>query len=233
MAHRCGGALAPENTLAGFAIAALLGCGGVEFDVMLSAEGTPWLIHDETLERTTNGCGKVCESTDAVLAGLDAGCMHHRAYAGVRLPRFEAALTECRRLNLRANIEIKPAIGHDAATATRVARMAAEAAGLAGSLLLSSFSEEALHVARREAPQLPRALLVEALPSDWHARCVSLGVIAVHANSALLTHAQAQAIKRAGLHLAVYTENAPVHAQELFAWGVDCLITDRPDIVHA
>ena len=86
IAHRCGGALAPENTLAGLPIAAALGYRAVEFDVMLSADGTPWLIHDETLERTTDGQGKVCDSGDAVLATLDAGARHHRAFKGCRYP---------------------------------------------------------------------------------------------------------------------------------------------------
>lgn len=61
-AHRCGGALAPENTLAGLRMAAQLGCRAVEFDVMLSADASPWLIHDETLERTTGGSGRVCHA---------------------------------------------------------------------------------------------------------------------------------------------------------------------------
>ena len=65
-AHRCGGALAPENTLAGLRVAAAKGIRAVEFDVMLSADVSPWLIHDETLERTTSGVGKLCDTPDAV-----------------------------------------------------------------------------------------------------------------------------------------------------------------------
>ena len=67
VAHRCGGALAPENTLAGLDASAACGCRGVEFDVMLSADGTPFLIHDETLARTTDGHGAVAATVDAVL----------------------------------------------------------------------------------------------------------------------------------------------------------------------
>ena len=73
VAHRCGGALAPENTLAGLPIAAALGYRAVEFDVMLSADATPWVIHDETLERTTSGFGNVCATPDVILRTLDAG----------------------------------------------------------------------------------------------------------------------------------------------------------------
>src|SRR5574343_910530 len=69
-AHRGGGSLAPENTLAGIRLAARLGYRAVEFDVMLSADGTPVLIHDETMERTTNVRGRVCETSDSVLSSL-------------------------------------------------------------------------------------------------------------------------------------------------------------------
>ncbi|MDP3036273.1 MAG: glycerophosphodiester phosphodiesterase family protein, partial [Rhodocyclaceae bacterium] len=81
IAHRCGGALAPENSLAGLAIAARLGCRAVEFDVMLTADGVPLLIHDETLRRTTTGRGRVAEMTLAEIRRFDAGGPHHAAFA--------------------------------------------------------------------------------------------------------------------------------------------------------
>ncbi len=109
-AHRGGGSLAPENTLAGIRLAAQMGYRAVEFDVMLSADGTPVLIHDETLARTTNGCGRVCDTPDTVLFSLDAG-------GGERIPRYVEAVALCRQLGLLANVEIKPATGHEVATA--------------------------------------------------------------------------------------------------------------------
>ena len=118
-AHRGGGSLAPENTLAGIRLAAGLGFKAVEFDVMLSGDGTPVLIHDETLERTTNGRGLVCDTPDAVLFALDAG-------QGERIPRFVEAAALCRQLGLLANVEIKPASGHEERTAEVVARLGAE-----------------------------------------------------------------------------------------------------------
>jgi glycerophosphoryl diester phosphodiesterase len=98
-AHRGGGSLAPENTLAGIRLAARLGFKAVEFDVMLSGDGTPVLIHDETLERTTNGVGRVCDTPDSTLFALDAG-------QGERIPRFTEAAALCRELGLLANVEI-------------------------------------------------------------------------------------------------------------------------------
>ena len=114
-AHRGGGVLAPENTLAGIRLAARLGYRAVEFDVMLSGDGTPVLIHDETLERTTNGVGLVSETPDSVLFSLDAGC-------GEPIPRFAEAAALCRELGLLANVEIKPATGFEGQTAEVVAK---------------------------------------------------------------------------------------------------------------
>ncbi|MCC7269211.1 MAG: glycerophosphodiester phosphodiesterase, partial [Rhodocyclaceae bacterium] len=88
IAHRCGGALAPENTLAGLRKAFELGYRAVEFDVMLSGDGTPVLIHDETLERTTDGRGRVADTSDAELARLDAGSWRGAQFAGEPLPSF-------------------------------------------------------------------------------------------------------------------------------------------------
>lgn len=234
MAHRCGGALAPENTLVGMALAAQLGCKGVEFDVMLSADGSPVLIHDETLDRTTNGVGRVCESPDTVLTLVDAGMRHHRAFAGEPLPFLDTAIERLRSLELMANVEIKPATGFERQTGEVVAR-AALAAWYDQRIppLLSSFSEEALLAAAQVAPELPRGLLVDRVPQDWLARCERVGAIALHANCHCLDEATASAIKSAGYRLVVYTDNDPVHAQRLRGWGVDTVITDRPDRVRA
>lgn len=234
LAHRCGGALAPENTLAGLSIAARLGCRGVEFDVMLSASGSPVLIHDETLERTTSGAGRVCDSEDAFLAQLDAGVRFHEAFAGTCLPTLGQAMAAARALNLAMNIEIKPAAGFERITGRVVTDEAARgSAGLAVPPLLSSFSEEALQAAGQAAPQLPRGWLVERLPADWPSRCERMAVVAVHTNSRYLDEASAQAIKSAGYRIVVYTENDPARAGMLWGWGVDTVVTDRPDILCA
>ena len=81
IAHRCGGALAPENTLAGLAIAARLGCRAVEFDVMLARDGVPVLIHDETLDRCASVAGRVVDLDGAQLMATDVGARFHAAEA--------------------------------------------------------------------------------------------------------------------------------------------------------
>ena len=227
IAHRCGGALAPENTLAGLRIAVRVGCRGVEFDAMLGADGVPVLIHDETLERTTSGRGRVAGMGSARLARLDAGGRHHPAFAAERLPTLDDALRLCAALGLWANVEIKPSAGQDVETGRVVAR---HAAGAKGPLVLSSFSAAALCAAAEQAAELPRALLVEAIPGDWRERMAQSGALALHASARALTERALKAVLDAGFPLACYTVNRRDDAERLFALGVSAVFTDRPDL---
>lgn len=224
IAHRGGGKLAPENTLAGIRLAARLGYRAVEFDVMLSADGTPVLIHDETLERTTSGSGPVCETPDAVLFALDAG-------NGERVPRFAEAAALCRELGLLANVEIKPASGHEVATAEVVARLTAELwRGAKVPPLISSFSLAALEVARDLAPEICRGVLFEAPPPDWLAELRRLQGVSLHCDADLLAD---EVLAVAGAHdipVLCYTVNTKKQAKSLFARGVSGLFTDRLDL---
>ncbi len=103
-----------------------MGFGGVEFDVMLSADKVPLLIHDETVDRTTSGHGSVAATPYARLASLDAGAWFSPEYRGERVPSFEEAGRLCARLGLWANVEIKPARGFERETAVAVAKLALE-----------------------------------------------------------------------------------------------------------
>jgi glycerophosphoryl diester phosphodiesterase len=227
IAHRCGGALAPENTLAGLRLAARLGCGGVEFDTMLAADGVPVLMHDETLERTTSGCGRVADLDSISLARFDAGSRHPPAFAAAPEPTLEEALRLCAALGLWANVEIKPAAGQEVVTGQVVARHAAAATG---KLLLSSFSSRALLAAADEAVQLPRAMLFEAIPADWRERLMETGVCALHSAASGLSVDALQAVRDAGFPVACYTVNRRDEAERLFAMGVSAVFTDRPDL---
>jgi len=225
VAHRGGGALAPENTLGAIRRGASLGFRGVEFDVMLAGDGTPVLIHDETTERTTGVRGKVFEMSYQELSGLNAG-------DGEKIPRFEEATGLCRSLGVWANVEIKPAKGHERATGEAVARRAHELwRGAELPPVLSSFSIVALEAAKRGAPDLPRGYLVDEVPEDWEGTARLLGCIAVHCNHQKLTEQKAKAIRKAGYALLCWTVNDPVAGRRLRDWGVDCLVTDALQVI--
>ena len=214
VAHRGGGALAPENTLGAIRTGARFGFRGVEFDVMLAGDATPVLIHDETTERTTGVKGEVAKLPFSVLEKLD-------------IPSFRDAAALCRSLGVWANVEIKPAAGHETATGEAVARLAGELwRGATPAPVLSSFSIAALEAARAAAPRAALGLLVDAIPDDWPRTAKRLGCVSVHCNQAKLTEAQAREIRAAGYGLLCWTVNEPQAARRLLGWGVDCLVTD-------
>ena len=233
IAHRGGGSLAPENTLAAIRTGAQRGFAGVEFDVMLSRDSVPVLIHDETLERTTSGRGAVADMAWADLAALDAGSWLGTAFAGESIPRYEDAQRLCRELGLWANVEIKPAAGCERETGSVVAAMSAELWRRAPDApLLSSFSIDALEAAAAAAPDLARGLLVEAIPDGWQDTVARLGCVSLHCDFRHLNPGRARAVKEAGRWLLCYTVNDPATAEELFSWGVDAVVTDRLDLVR-
>jgi len=230
--HRGGGALAPENTLAGFRKAAAMGFGGVEFDVMLSSDKVPLLIHDETLDRTTSGRGDVSATTYAEIAALDAGARFGPQYRGERVPCFDDAARLCVELGLWANVEIKPAAGFERETAAIACEVVGRLwAGAARRPLLSSFQKDCLEVAQAAAPDFERGYLTDRVELGWHEAARQLGCVSVHCNHLHLSKAQVDAVKRAGYWLLCYTVNEPSVARRLFSWGVDAIFTDHLDLI--
>jgi glycerophosphoryl diester phosphodiesterase len=232
LAHRGGGTLAPENTLAGLRKAAELGFGGVEFDVMLSADAVPVLIHDETLERTTSGRGSVAATPCARLLDLDAGSWFGPAYRGERVPTLEQAGRLCIELGLWANIEIKPATGFERETAQAACALVQKLwTGASPRPLLSSFQGACLEAAQAVAPAYERGFLTDRIGGDWGDAVRRLGCVSVHCNCEHLTRAEADEVKRGGYWLLCYTVNDPDTARRLFSWGVDAVFTDRLDLL--
>ena len=99
--------------------------------------------------------------------------------------------------------------------------------------LLSSFKAPSLMAARRAAPEFDRALLLDDFVEDWRARAEAVGAAGINTNGERLTAPWAVAIKQAGFALGVYTIDEPVVARSLFGMGVDCVITDAPDLILA
>jgi glycerophosphoryl diester phosphodiesterase len=223
-AHRGGGSLAPENTLGGIRLAARMGFSAVEFDVMLSGDGTPVLIHDETLERTTNGQGLVCETPDTQLFALDAGY-------GERIPRYSDAVAVCREYGLLANVEIKPAAGFERQTAEAVARLSIGLwQGAAVQPLFSSFSLEALEIARDLAPKIPRGVLFDQVPADWLETVRRLQAVTLHCAADCLSDAVLAEAKDSGIPVLCYTVNSEMAAKSMFELGVSAVFTDHLDL---
>ncbi|MDY7579793.1 glycerophosphodiester phosphodiesterase [Herbaspirillum sp. RTI4] len=238
IAHRGGGTLAPENTLAGFLCGMEHGYRAVEFDVMLTADEVPVLMHDARFGRTVAGSGEVAAHSAQELLAMDAGSWVAARFTGVTVPSLEQALSFCQENGIWMNVEIKPSAPAVAArtgamaASVVAARFAAHIGGDPAALpLLSSFAEEALAAAREAAPGIPRALLVDAIPADWRERLVRLDAVALHVNQARLTAPLAAEIKGAGYGLFCYTVNDVARADEILSWGVDGFCTDRIDVI--
>ena len=227
LAHRGGGKLAPENTLGGFRFGASFGFAGVEFDVMLAGDGTPVLMHDQTLTRTAGSVAQVATTPYREIAELDAGQWHGPKWRGERIPSFEQAARLCRELGLWVNVEIKPATGYERRTGEAVALLARELwRGAAQAPLLSSFSPVALAAARGVAPEIPRGLLVGRVPPQWRETLHDLECVSLNCSYRALNLRLVEAVHVAGYALLCWTVNARRSARKLLRWGVDCLVTD-------
>lgn len=239
IAHRGAGKLAPENTLAAFRLGASHGYRMFECDVKLSADGVPFLLHDTTLSRTTNGRDRWGAAASAVagdypwhtLAQLDAGSWHSRLHAGEPLPGLENIAHYCLRNGYFLNLEIKPTPGLERQTGEVVAHHVARLWQRSSvPPLLSSFDVEALQAARAAQPQLPRALLLDAPRANWLETALTLGCVAIVCHHALWDQSSVTQAKNAGFRTLSYTVNDEWAAQRLIDLGTDGIITDRVDL---
>ena len=218
--HRGAAAYAPENTLASFREARKRGATWVETDVKLTADGVPILMHDASLKRTTGLDRLVAETKRAQLP------------SGV--PTFEEAIACFAELGLGCNVEIKPSRGRERETAqVAVETLRRCWPSHLPQPLLSSFKEASLAAAHEAAPEFARALLLDRFTGDWRARAEALGAIGINTNGVRLTAPWCAAIKQAGFLLGVYTIDEPAVARALVGMGVDCIITDAPDLILA
>jgi glycerophosphoryl diester phosphodiesterase len=242
VAHRGGGTIAPENTLAGLRCALAHGFYAVEFDVMLSADGVPLLMHDHYFGRTVKGSGTIAETSAAQILAMDAGSWLSDSFAGEPVPRYEDILTFCKENRIWMNVEIKAAPLRRIETGQVVAELTRrffekEAETMMRGVndsnlpLFSSFSFDALMAAKETAPEIPRGFLVDKLEPGWLEKVQALEAIAVHTNHEHLTPELAQEIKGHGYGLFCYTVNTVERAREILSWGVDALCTDRIDLI--
>lgn len=235
IAHRGAGRLAPENTLAAFRVGAALGWRAFECDVRLSADGVPFMLHDDTLERTTDAAGSAGDLNWADLSRLDAGGWHSRVYAGEPPPSLDAVTAFCLRNRHLLNLELKPTPGDEERTGQVVAQAVrlgwAEAVrdGLNAWPLLSSFDPRALAAACLAAPELPRALLLDALTPDCFDIAERLDCAAVVLEASLVTAELVRQLHHDGLRVLAYTVNESTLADRLLDLGLDGLITDAVD----
>ena len=233
IAHRGAGKLAPENTLAAFKLGASLGYCMFECDVKLSLDDVLFLLHDATLERTTNSQGAAREQNWQSLSQLDAGAWHSTAYTGEPLASFETIAHYCLEHGHFLNIEIKPTPGLETLTGTALAHAAALLwKDAAVPPLLTSFQVASLRAAKLAQPQLPRGLLLDQLTPDWLETALDLDCVAVVCDYRLWDETSVAQARKAGLKTLSYTVNDAASVKKLLDLGTDGIITDRVDLFN-
>ena len=223
---------APENTLAAIKTGHAYAFAAVEFDVKLSGDSVAILMHDSTLERTTDGEGRVADKTMAELEKLDAGAWHSEAFRGERVPRFSAVAKYLHGLGLVANVEIKPCEGRETETGRMVAEMCVEIwRDRFVKPLVSSFSVNALEAARAASPDLPMGLLVK-IPGEEHLSLLkSLDCLSIHCHHGHITADLIRLYHDHGYRVMTYTVNEPDRVSELLAMRVDGMFTDQLELM--
>lgn len=232
--HRGAARHAPENTLSGIRMAAAQGATWVEVDVKLTADNVPVLMHDDLVDRTTDGKGAVRDMTLDEIRRLDAGRWFSPVFQRERVPTLTEVIALVTALNLGINLEIKPCPGREEETA-------GVALTLAYALwpedrpppLISSFAAPSLDMAKMIVPAWPRGYLIDHRPADWRQRAAALGAASINVNARRENAASIAAYRDAGYPVLAYTVNSAAAAREVLDWGVAGVFTDTPQTVLA
>jgi len=225
--HRGDRASAPENTMAAFEAAFASDLEFVETDVQLTADGVPVLMHDDTVDRTTNGTGAVAELTLAELRALDAGSWYAPEFAGTRVPLFEEFVAALAGSRKKALVELK---GYWSPEGIRTVLDAIYLRGVQNRVVFGSFNLTTIAHLAHTAPAIPRVIIKRDLPEDPVSLVRYYDAIAVLTTATSLEN-DPQAVERmhaAGYGVLVYTLNSEKRWSEALAYGVDGIVTDKP-----
>ncbi|MER8236769.1 glycerophosphodiester phosphodiesterase family protein [Streptomyces sp. NPDC094049] len=227
IAHRGASSAAPENTLVSDEVARRGRAVWIENDVQPSKDGVPYVLHDTTVDRTTDGEGPIRSLTAAQINALDAGSWFAPVYAGTRVPTLAAQLKDLRERGGKMLLEIKGP--HSRAEVARIVQEVRDQ-DMTGRVLVQSFDPVSLRYTRELAPELPLGLLRDTLDADPVAVAGELGLAAYNvSDGALRTRPELVGqLHAAGVAVHVWTVDTPARWKALDALGVDGIITNRP-----
>ena len=230
--HRGAMGYRPENTMPSFEHALALGADCVEFDVHLTRDGVPVVIHDDAVDRTTNGHGLVRDHTLAELQRLDAGSWFGPDYAGARIPTLDEVLDWARRSGMAVDVEIKNApiyyLGIEEAVVSALRR-----AAMSDNAIVTSFDHPAIKRVRELDPDLVLGVLYAARPADVGVGLARLvGAQVLLPNVAYAREDDVRAAHAAGLSYVPWTTSDAERICELLKAGVDGVCSNHPDVVR-
>ncbi len=230
--HRGAKGLKPENTLGSFQFAIEKGITCIETDVKLSKDGILVLMHDDTLERTTNGTGSLATKDLNYLRSLDAGSWFTSHPSEEKIPTLEESLKLFKKYNISANLELKPCPGREKETAQIFAEFIKYNEHLNIPMLVSSFHFPSLKEVRKILNNIPIGLLFdETLPNFWKEYAQEIQAKTIHLNNKFISKNQIDEIKENKMEVLVYTVNKKERAIELFSYGISSIFTDYPELL--
>jgi glycerophosphoryl diester phosphodiesterase len=224
--HRGASGHAPENTLAAFKKAVALGATFIETDLQLSRDARFVAIHDDTLERTTNGHGKVHDQTLAALRRIDAGSWFGSDYAGERIPTLEEILEFSKKNDIVFYLELKPS-GSWGGEHALIGAM--RESGEVARVVVISFDPAILAGLRKIEPTLMTGVLYDGQLADPLKTAVDVGARQLVVRGDLVTPAMIVEARKRDLQVVCWTVNHPAHIRLLIAAGVDGIMSDYPD----
>ncbi|MGK5090957.1 glycerophosphodiester phosphodiesterase [Deltaproteobacteria bacterium TL4] len=236
IAHRGYSGKYPENTLIAFDAALKTGVEMIELDVTLSLDRKLIVIHDSTIDRTTNGQGRVQEKTWAQLKQLDAGSWYHPRFRQERLPTLAevfALVREVTAINVEIKSEAYESNPAQDAIESQVCTLIQEW-HLEDSILISSFQHDFLRRIKNHYPHLHTALLYspEEHPQSPEILCKACPALAFNPDIKYLSLQEVRTLHQQGLLLFPYTVNEPSLMRQCIEWGVDGMFTNEPELLQ-
>ncbi len=227
-AHRGSAGTHPENTLEAFQAALEANADGIELDVQLTKDLIPVVIHDETVDRTTNGTGWVKDLTLKEIQALDAGSWFHPTFSTARIPTLEEVLHWISPTSLLVNIELKNGVIRYPGIEKIVLDLVIEL-HLTDRVIVSSFNHYSLVEVRRLNADIETAILfMEGLYEPWN-YAKSIGANALHCFLPVAVPELLSGAYQAGTPVRPFTVNDDQHIQALIKGGCSAIITDWPE----
>ncbi|MFC5077583.1 Glycerophosphoryl diester phosphodiesterase [Vibrio thalassae] len=227
--HRGAAEEAPENTMISVEKAIGSGCTWIEVDTQLSADGVPVIIHDNSVDRCTNGTGYVSSLSCAELQSLDAGSWFSDEFRGAKIPSLEELLRFCKARDVGINLELKV---YDKSTigrlVTKVCEIILKVDFKLSSLLISSFSIQAIKAIKREISEMRIGLIVDDASQIDLDEIKTVDIFSIHADYKSLTVDIARDLQKKGYEIYIWTVNDPVQKEIFKRMNVINIITDRP-----
>ncbi len=231
--HRGASAYAPENTLEALHLAADMGARWIETDVRNTSDDQLVMIHDDSVNRTTDGAGRVAQQTLQAIQDYDAGGWFSGKHRGCFIPTMKQYLAVTQERDLSLVLELKDVAGWEEKLTHLVASEIREIwTSDPERLVISAFSERCLKAAKQVLPEFPRCLALTAVPEDPAQRLADVDAQMMHLQQSFAGQTELELLSNTGMEFGFATVNNPERAQFLLENGASSILTDKPDLLE-